>query len=95
MMFITISDGKEKAKNMQKLTDLVGLSENPAENTKQCDFSKRACLKILKIDKIHVIYVYIKNQKQTDELQRIQVGCGLEELWNPCQDGLGQLCSEK
>ena len=34
----------------------------------------------MKIGKIHVIYVYIKNQKQTDELQRSQVGCGLGEV---------------
>ena len=35
---------------------------------------------ILKIGKIHVIYVYIKNQKQTDELPKRQVGCVLGEV---------------
>ena len=34
----------------------------------------------MKIGKIHVIYVYIKNQKQTDELPKSQVGCVLEEV---------------
>ena len=34
----------------------------------------------MKIGKIHVIYVYIKNQKQTDELQKSQVGCVLGEV---------------
>ena len=34
----------------------------------------------MKIGKIHVIYVYIKNQKQTDELPKSQVGYGLGEV---------------
>ena len=34
----------------------------------------------LKIGKIHAIYVYIKNQKQTDELPKSQVGCVLGEV---------------
>ena len=45
----------------------VGRNENQPKKHKKCDFSKRARQKILKIGKIHVIYVYIKNQKQTDE----------------------------
>ena len=35
----------------------------------------------MKIGKIHVIYVYIKNQKQTDELPKSQVGFVLGEVW--------------
>ena len=58
----------------------VGQSENQPKKHKKCNFSKRARQKILKIGKIHVIYAYIKNQKQTDELPKSQVGCVLGEV---------------
>ena len=80
MMLMIISDGKEWAENTQKQPDLVGLSENHPKKRKKCDFSKRARNFFLKIGKIHAIYVYIKNQKQTDELPKSQVGCVLGEV---------------
>ena len=84
-MFTIISDGKNRLRTLERYPELVGLSENHAKKHKKCDFSKRARQKILKIGKIHVIYVYIKNQKQTDELPKSQVGCVLGEVWAaPC-----------
>ena len=47
---------------------------------KKRNLSKRARKFFLKIGKIHVIYVYIKNKKQTDKLPKSQVGCVLEEV---------------
>ena len=77
-------DPKKMTKKIHKkhriLQKKVGRSENQPKKHKKCDFSKRARQKILKIGKIHVIYVYIKNQKQTDELPKSQVGCVLGEV---------------
>ena len=71
---------KKNHKKHRILQKKVGRSENQPKKHKKCDFSKRARQKILKIGKIHVIYVYIKNQKQTDELPKSQVGCVLGEV---------------
>ena len=83
-------DPKKMTKKTHKSTvyckKKVGRSENQPKKHKKCNFSKRARQKILKIGKIHVIYVYIKNQKQTDELPKSQVGCVLVEVCTPALD---------
>ena len=76
----TQKNNKKPTKSTVYCKKKVGRSENQPKKHKKCDFSKRAPQKILKIGKIHVIYVYIKNQKQTDELPKSQVGCVLVEV---------------
>ena len=51
------------------------------KNAKHAISQKGLANLFLKIGKIHVIYVYIKKQKQTDELLKSQVGCALGEVW--------------
>ena len=76
----TQKNDKKTTKSTVYCKKKVGRSENQPKKHKKCDFSKRARQKILKIGKIHVIYVYIKNQKQTDELPKSQVACVLGEF---------------
>ena len=65
------------------------------KKTQKTRFFKKSLQIFFEIGKIHVVYVYIKNQKQTDELQRSQLGCGLGKVCTcPLTPGPGTVTSK-